>query len=76
MNRQISPDIKGNREIGFAVNKPLIVELKAGRSFSDEQAAQLPDYLRASRIEWGRSINFGAPKLQIKTFILNPEIKN
>jgi len=36
----------------------------------DEHVAQLLGYLRASRIEHGLLINFGAPKLQIRKYIL------
>ena len=49
----------------------LLVELKAVRSIADEHAAQLLGYLRASRIEHGLLINFGAPKLYIKKYILD-----
>ena len=53
------------------VEQRLIVELKACRHVSDEHVAQLLGYLRASRIENGLLINFGAPKLYIKKFILD-----
>ncbi len=53
------------------VENQLIVELKACRALSDEHAAQLLGYLRASRIEHGLLINFGAPRLQIKKYILS-----
>lgn len=49
----------------------LIVELKAAKSLVDEHVAQLLGYLRASRIEHGLLINFGAPIYQIQKFILN-----
>ena len=53
----------------------LIVELKAVRYASDEHVAQLLGYLRASRIEHGLLINFGAPRFQIKKYILNDIIE-
>ena len=53
----------------------LIVELKAVRYILDEHIAQLLGYLRASRIEHGLLINFGAPKYQIKKFILNDAVE-
>ena len=53
------------------VNERLIVELKACRALADEHVAQLLGYLRASRIEHGLLINFGAPKLQIRKFVLS-----
>jgi GxxExxY protein len=48
----------------------LIVELKACRVLCDEHVAQILGYLRASRIRHGLLINFGAPRLQIKKYIL------
>lgn len=53
------------------VENELIVELKAARAIIDEHVAQLLGYLRASRMEHGLMINFGASKFQIKKYILN-----
>ena len=49
----------------------LIVELKACRTLEDAHTAQLLGYLRACRMEHGLLINFGAPKLQIKKYVLS-----
>jgi len=49
----------------------LIVELKACKSLVSEHVAQILGYLRASRIEHGLLVNFGAPKLQIKKYVLS-----
>ncbi|HSU26685.1 MAG TPA: GxxExxY protein [Pyrinomonadaceae bacterium] len=49
----------------------LIVEVKACSNLCDEHVAQLLGYLRPSKIEHGLLINFGAPKLQIKKFVLS-----
>lgn len=51
----------------------LIVELKACQNLTVEHIAQILGYLRSSRIEHGLLINFGAPKLQIKKYILRVE---
>jgi len=48
----------------------LICEIKGVRALVDEHTAQLLGYLRASRIEHGLLINFGASKLEIRKFIL------
>jgi GxxExxY protein len=48
----------------------LIVELKAVKSVVDEHVAQILGYLRSSRIETGLLINFGAPKLHIKKYLM------
>lgn len=55
------------------VQTRLIVELKACRAIADEHVAQLLGYLRACRIEDGLLINFGAPKLQIRKYVLGRE---
>jgi len=51
----------------------LIIELKACKGLVSEHVAQIPGYLRASRIEHGLLINFGAPKLQIKKYVLSDQ---
>jgi len=48
----------------------LIVELKACQNLTDEHIAQILGYLHSSKIKHGLLINFGAPKLQIKKYIL------
>ena len=53
------------------VDNRLIIELKAAKAVADEHVAQLLGYLRASRIEHGLLINFGAPKLEIRKFALS-----
>ena len=53
------------------IDFPLIVEVKAARALTDEHTAQLLGYLRSCRIEHGLLINFGAPKLQIKKYVLS-----
>ncbi len=53
------------------VDQRLIVEVKACRALLDEHTAQVLGYMRASRIEHGLLINFGAPKFQIKKFVLS-----
>ncbi len=49
----------------------LICEIKGVRTLTEEHIAQLLGYLRASRIEHGLLINFGAARLEIKKYILN-----
>ncbi len=50
----------------------LIVELKACKSVAEEHVAQLLGYLKSSRIETGLLINFGAPKLSVKKYLMTP----
>ena len=51
----------------------LIIELKACKNLADEHKAQLFGYLKSSRLEHGILVNFGAPKLQIKKYVFDPD---
>lgn len=53
------------------IEQQVIVELKACKAHADEHVAQLLGYMRASRIEHGLLINFGAPKLEIRKYALS-----
>ena len=48
----------------------LIVELKATKSVIEEHVAQLLGYLKSSRVETGLLINFGAPALYVKKYLM------
>ena len=63
--------ILGDYYADLFVENKLIIELKASSDTHKEHIAQILGYLRASKIEHGLLINFGAPKLQIKKYILN-----
>ncbi|OHD79051.1 MAG: hypothetical protein A3J97_09855 [Spirochaetes bacterium RIFOXYC1_FULL_54_7] len=52
------------------VNDCLIVELKACKAIASEHIAQVLGYLRASNQRDALLINFGAPKFEVKKFIL------
>jgi GxxExxY protein len=53
------------------VENRLVVELKAVRAVVDEHIAQLLGYLRSARIETGLLINFGAPVLHVKKYLMS-----
>lgn len=53
------------------IESRLVVELKACRALTDEHIAELLGYLRATRLEHGLLINFGAPKLEIRKIALS-----
>jgi GxxExxY protein len=53
------------------VDHRLIIELKAAKALADEHVAQILGYLRASRMEHGLLIDFGAPKFEIKKYALS-----
>ena len=60
----------GDFSADLVVDQEFIVELKAVRTLAPEHTAQLLGYLRASRIEHGMLINFGAPRIQFHKYIL------
>jgi GxxExxY protein len=49
----------------------LIVEIKACKALAEEHVAQILGYLRSSRIETGLLVNFGAPRLQVKKYLMS-----
>jgi GxxExxY protein len=53
------------------IDDVLIVEIKAARALSPEHEAQLIGYLRSTRVEHGLLINFGAPRFQIRKYVLS-----
>ena len=53
----------------IVVENAVIVELKASDSLREEHEAQLTNYLKATEIEVGLLLNFGAKSLQIKRLI-------
>jgi GxxExxY protein len=52
------------------IERQLIVELKAAKTVIDEHVAQLLGYLKSSRVETGILINFGAPILHVKKYLM------
>ncbi len=50
------------------VEGKVIVELKAAKAIAHQHQAQIINYLKATRIDVGRLINFGNPKLEYKRF--------
>lgn len=61
----------GEYKADLLVDDCLLVELKAAKALADEHVAQMLGYLRASRIEHGLLINFGAPKFEIRKYALS-----
>lgn len=61
----------GDYNADLFVDNRLLIELKAAKALADEHVAQLLGYLRASRIEHGLLVNFGAPKFEIKKYVLS-----
>lgn len=61
----------GSLRADLLIEDQLICEIKGCSALVAEHRAQLLGYLRASRIEHGLLINFGAPRLEIKKYIVN-----
>ena len=61
----------GDYNADLFVDNRLIIELKAAKALADEHVAQILGYLRASHVEHGLLINFGAPKFEIKKYALS-----
>jgi len=61
----------GDYTADLFVEDRLLIEMKAAKTLADEHVAQLLGYLRAFRIEHGLLMNFGAPKFEIKKYILS-----
>jgi len=62
--------VLGNFFADLFVENQLIIELKAVKALAEAHVAQLLGYLRATKTEHGLLINFGAPKLEIRKFVL------
>jgi GxxExxY protein len=62
--------VLGSFFAGIFLEETLIIKLKAVAHVLDEHVAQLLGYLRASRVEHGVLVNFGAPKFHIRKYAL------
>ncbi len=56
----------------FICYETVVVELKALAALGGVEQAQVINYLKATRIELGLLLNFGAPKLDFERLILTP----
>ena len=62
-------EVIGDYYADVLVDNKVIVELKAARSLSEENEAQLLNYLKATGIEVGLLLNFGLrPEMKRKVF--------
>ena len=60
----------GSLTADLLIENLIICEIKGCSALIEAHTAQLLGYLRAARIEHGLLINFGAPKLEIRKYIL------
>ena len=63
--------IVGEYFADIVVNESLLIELKACKTITPEHQAQLLHYLKATNIEHGLLVNFGAYRFEIQKFIRN-----
>lgn len=55
----------------LVVEDVLLLEIKACRAIAEEHIAQLLGYLRGCQMRHGLLINFGAPKLEIRKYVMD-----
>ncbi len=60
----------GVHRLDLVVNDEIVVELKAIKALEDIHFAQLKSYLKATGLHVGLLLNFNAPTLAIKRFVL------
>jgi GxxExxY protein len=63
--------IVGEYVADIVVNKLVLIELKAIKSFEDVHTAQCLNYLKATGLKLCLLINFGVPRIQIKRIVNN-----
>jgi len=61
----------GDYYADLLVEQVLVVELKAVKALANEHIAQILGYLRASHMRHGLLINFGAPKFEIRKYVMS-----
>jgi GxxExxY protein len=66
--------VLGDFYADLLVEGRLVVELKAVRAVLDEHVAQILGYLHSSRIETGLLINFGAPVMSVKKYLMSGSV--
>mgnify|MGYP000406162423 CR=1 FL=1 len=63
--------VLGDYYADLFIDERLVVELKAVKNITDEHVAQLLGYLTSARIRDGLLMNFGAPKLYVKKYVMD-----
>ncbi len=62
--------IVGDYVADMVVSGVVLVEAKAVKGLASEHIAQLLNYLKTSRMSVGLLINFGAPRLEVRRFVM------
>lgn len=63
-------ELKSYYKAGFICYDQIILELKALDALSNDHVSQLMNYLKATGLKVGLLVNFGAPSLQYKRYVL------
>lgn len=63
--------LKNHYRVDFICFETVIVELKALKLLTGIETAQILNYLKATKLEKGLLINFGAKSLEYKRYILD-----
>jgi GxxExxY protein len=58
----------------FICYEKVVVELKALQAFGRNEEAQVLNYLKATGLERGLLLNFGAASLEFKRFVFSPSV--
>lgn len=62
--------VVGEYYADLLVGGKLILELKTVRAIDDNHKAQILSYIKTSELKHGMIMNFGAPKFEVRKFIL------
>jgi GxxExxY protein len=62
-------------DVDFVCFEEIVVELKAISALAPAHQSIIINYLKASSIERGLLVNFGAPRLEYKRFILSHHLR-
>jgi GxxExxY protein len=62
--------VVGDYVADLVVNDRVLIEDKAATSLADEHVAQVLNYLKATGIQVGLLVNFGAPRLDFRRLVL------
>ena len=63
-------ELKSYNKADFICYDQIILELKALDALSNDHVSQLMNYLKATGLKVGLLVNFGAPSLQYKRYVL------
>lgn len=63
--------VLGDFKVDLLIENICILELKVAKAIIEDHERQLYGYLRSSKYEHGMILNFGAPKFQVRKYVVN-----